>query len=41
MEQVGFVDIKLYGNLNGDPYGPDATRLVAVGRKPKKPAAVR
>lgn len=34
MEQVGFVDVKLYGNLDGDDYGPDARRLIALGRKP-------
>ena len=34
MERVGFVSITLYGNLDGDEYGPNAERLVAVGRKP-------
>ena len=34
MESVGFRDIKLYGNLAGEVYGPDAERLIAVGRKP-------
>jgi hypothetical protein len=34
MERAGFVAVKLYGNLEGDTYGPDAERLVAVGRKP-------
>lgn len=34
MEQVGFVDVKLYGNLDGDEYDPNAHRLIAVGRKP-------
>jgi 2-polyprenyl-3-methyl-5-hydroxy-6-metoxy-1,4-benzoquinol methylase len=33
MERAGLVDVKLYGNLDGDPYGPDATRLIAIGRK--------
>jgi SAM-dependent methyltransferase len=33
MEQVGFTDVCLYGNLEGAPYGPDAHRLIAVGRK--------
>jgi len=33
MEQVGFVGVTLYGNLNGDEYGPNAQRLIAVGRK--------
>jgi ubiquinone/menaquinone biosynthesis C-methylase UbiE len=33
MEWAGFVDVKLYGNLDGDEYGPDAERLIAVGRK--------
>jgi SAM-dependent methyltransferase len=34
MERAGFVEVKLRGNLNGDEYGPDAERLIAVGRKP-------
>jgi SAM-dependent methyltransferase len=34
MERAGFDSVKLYGNLNGDEYGPDSERLVAVGRKP-------
>ncbi len=34
MEQVGFVGVTLYGNLNGDEYGFNAQRLIAVGRKP-------
>jgi SAM-dependent methyltransferase len=34
MEHAGFTDVKLYGNLNGDEYGPNAERLIAVGRKP-------
>jgi len=33
MEQVGFTDVKLYGNLDGDEYGPNAQRLIAVGHK--------
>jgi 2-polyprenyl-3-methyl-5-hydroxy-6-metoxy-1,4-benzoquinol methylase len=36
LEIAGFVDVKLYGNLDGDPYGLNATRLIAVGRKPKR-----
>jgi SAM-dependent methyltransferase len=35
MEQVGFVGVTLYGNLDGDEYGPNAQRLIAVGRKPE------
>jgi SAM-dependent methyltransferase len=35
MEMAGFSDVKLYGNLEADPYGPQAKRLIAVGRKPK------
>jgi SAM-dependent methyltransferase len=35
LQGVGFRDIKLYGNMEGDPYGPSAKRLIAVGRKPK------
>jgi SAM-dependent methyltransferase len=34
MQRAGFVSVTLLGNLNGDPYGPDAERLVATGRKP-------
>lgn len=33
IEQVGFTDVKLYGNLDGDEYGPNAQRLIAVGRR--------
>jgi hypothetical protein len=33
MEWAGFVDVRLYGNLDGDEYGPEAERLIAVGRK--------
>ena len=34
MERAGFVNVTLYGNLDGDEYGPSAERLVAIGRKP-------
>jgi len=34
MERVGFVAVKLRGNLDGDEYGPNAERLIAIGRKP-------
>jgi hypothetical protein len=34
LESVGFRDVKLYGSLSGDEYGPDAERLIAVGKKP-------
>lgn len=34
MTQAGFHDVRLYGNFDGDEYGPDASRLVAVARKP-------
>jgi SAM-dependent methyltransferase len=33
MQQVGFTDVKLYGTLDGDAYGPNSHRLIAVGRK--------
>lgn len=36
MEQVGFRDVRLYGDLSGAPYGRGARRLIAVGRKPGK-----
>jgi SAM-dependent methyltransferase len=34
LELAGFRDVRLYGNLDGDDYGPAAVRLIAVGRKP-------
>jgi SAM-dependent methyltransferase len=34
LEQASFVDVRLYGSLGGDDYGPDAERLIAVARKP-------
>jgi hypothetical protein len=34
MERVGFVAAKLHGNLDGDEYGPNAERLIAIGGKP-------
>ena len=33
LEQVGFSSVRLYGNLGGDEYGPNASRLIAVARK--------
>jgi SAM-dependent methyltransferase len=33
MEQAGFIGVKLYGTFSGDEYGPNAQRLIAVGRK--------
>jgi SAM-dependent methyltransferase len=33
MSWAGLSDVKLYGGLDGRPYGPGAHRLVAVGRK--------
>jgi SAM-dependent methyltransferase len=42
--QVGFIDVKLYGSFDGDDYGPNAHRLIAVAykagqRKTEKPRA--
>ncbi len=34
LEQAGLAEVKLYGNFDGDEYGPDTPRLIAVGRKP-------
>jgi hypothetical protein len=31
--EAGFREVKLYGNLEGDAYGTDAERLVAVACK--------
>ncbi|MBX7084011.1 MAG: class I SAM-dependent methyltransferase [Nannocystaceae bacterium] len=33
MNWAGLSDVKLYGDLDGRPYGPGARRLVAVGRR--------
>lgn len=33
MERAGFVDVVLYGDLDGSEYGQRARRLIAVGRK--------
>lgn len=32
-EQAGFEDVKLFGDLDGNEYGFDAARLIAIGRK--------
>lgn len=32
-ERAGFVDVELFGGLDGSEYGPEAKRLVALGRK--------
>jgi SAM-dependent methyltransferase len=34
MERAGFVSVILHGNLAGGEYGPNAERLIAIGRKP-------
>lgn len=41
LELVGFHDVKLHGNLDGEEYGPDAQRLIAVGQKPGSPISGR
>ena len=33
LRRAGFIDVNLYGDLKGAPYGPKANRLIAVGRK--------
>jgi SAM-dependent methyltransferase len=33
LESSGFAEVRLYGDLEGSPYGPEAPRLVAVARK--------
>jgi SAM-dependent methyltransferase len=30
---AGFSEVELYGDLDGKPYGPDAARMIALGRK--------
>jgi SAM-dependent methyltransferase len=34
LQRAGFVSVTLHGNLDGDEYGPNAERLIAIGRKP-------
>ena len=34
LESSGFTGVRLYGDLEGSPYGPEALRLVALARKP-------
>lgn len=41
MTHVGFMDVRLYGNLDGDEYGPNAHRLIAVARKAGEPEAMK
>lgn len=41
MEQAGFIDVQLYGNLDGEEYGVNAHRLIAVGRKPASDGSVK
>jgi len=33
LQQAGFSRVKLYGDFDGQTYGPDAPRLVAIARK--------
>jgi SAM-dependent methyltransferase len=33
MERAGFSSVELFGSLHGDEFGPEAQRLVVVGRK--------
>lgn len=35
LEQAGFADVKLFGSFDGDDYGVNAQRLIAVARRPK------
>jgi SAM-dependent methyltransferase len=34
LEQVGFVEVRLFGNLDGDEFGPNTRRLIAIARRP-------
>ncbi|MDD2335946.1 MAG: methyltransferase domain-containing protein [Geobacteraceae bacterium] len=31
MQHAGFTDVRLYGNLDGAEYGPEASQLIAIG----------
>jgi SAM-dependent methyltransferase len=35
MQRAGFVGVRLYGGYDGEPYGPDAVCLIAIGRRPR------
>jgi SAM-dependent methyltransferase len=37
--EAGFVSVQVFGNYLGAPYGPEASRLVVVGRKAATPGA--
>ena len=34
LASAGFINVKLYGNFEGDEYGPGTKRLIAVAEKP-------
>jgi SAM-dependent methyltransferase len=34
LRRAGFEDVKVFGDLDGNEYGSDAVRLIAVGRRP-------
>jgi hypothetical protein len=36
LERTGFSGVRLYGDLDGSEYGPDAKRLVELSRKPQR-----
>jgi hypothetical protein len=33
LQRAGFEEVKVFGDLDGNDYGVDADRLIAVGRK--------
>ena len=35
LRETGFVEVRLCGDLDGQPYGPHSPGLVAVARKPR------
>jgi hypothetical protein len=37
LTDVGFDQVQIFGHLDGRPYDSDASRLVAVARKPETP----
>ncbi len=34
LASAGFINVKLYGNFEGEPYGPATKRLIAIAQKP-------
>ncbi len=38
LEEIGFVDLALYGSFTGEPLSPESQRLLIIAHKPEEPA---